>query len=32
LKKKIELKYLNIIYTGIIYGIDRNKIINNVKV
>ncbi|HEY4695918.1 MAG TPA: V-type ATPase subunit [Candidatus Hydromicrobium sp.] len=32
LKKKNELKYLNIIYTGILHGIDRNKIINKVKV
>jgi V/A-type H+-transporting ATPase subunit C len=32
LRKKIELKYLNIIYTGVLYGIDRNKIINKVKV
>lgn len=30
--KKLELKYLNIIYTGIIYGIEKNKIEDKVKV
>lgn len=32
LKKKTELKYLNIIYTGILYGIGKEKIKNRVKV
>ena len=30
--KKLELKYLNIIHTGIIYGIEKNKIEEKVKI
>lgn len=32
LRKKTELRYLNIIYTGVLYGIDKEKIKNRVKV
>lgn len=32
LRKKTELRYLNIIYTGVLYGIDKEKIRNRVKV
>ncbi len=31
-RKKNELRYLNIIYTGVFYGIDKEKIKNRVKV
>ena len=32
LRKKLELKYLSIIFTGVLYGVDKSKIRNKVKV
>ncbi len=32
LRKKMELRYLNIIFTGILYGIESNKVMNRMKV
>lgn len=32
LRKKVELKYLSIIFTGVLYGIENSKIKNKVKV
>lgn len=32
LRKKMELRYLNIIFTGILYGIESSKVMNRVKV
>ena len=32
LRKKVELKYLNIIFTGVLYGIENSKIKNRVRV
>jgi len=32
LRKKLELKYLSIIFTGVLYGVENSKIRNKVKV
>lgn len=32
LRKKLELKYLSIIFTSVLYGVDKSKIRNKVKV